>query len=318
MALTRDLVAIATAGTLLVGARFLRAEANDARATWSTTANEPYAPSPEAISYVSLGYRELTADLLWIRMLGYLGGHTDTASGIHGLVVAAAAADPNYPDVFTTGARAMRVADHGVDNAALQQAAEFIESGMAARPDDYELPELAGEIYVADLRTKDPVQKRAWQEHGAALLEKALRMPNASAEDATLVAWLRSTLGQHERAVRELREMMLITRDESAKRDMLAKLAELEQRDAHAVELEINAQRAEFEAAWNRDRPEVPEGVYVLLGPPHKPYIDFADLASDRDLVDNGTDEEPIEALDDEPGPRAPATPAAPVAPPAR
>lgn len=313
MKAARDLVVLATAGALLVGARWLRADASAERATWPSEDAAPYAPSPGAIPFVSLGYRELAADLLWIRMLGYLGGHADTAAGIHGLVVATAAADPSYPEVYTIGARAMRVADKGVDATALEQAAEFVQSGMAAHPDDYALPQLAGEIYIADLGTKDPARKRAWQEKGAALLEKALRMPGASAEDATLVAWLRSTLGQHERAVRELREMMLITKDAASKRDILAKLAELEQRDASAIELEIKTASAAFDAAWQRDRPEVPEGLYVLLGPKHKPYIDFGDLASDRDLLDVGEAEAELAPLVDEPS--APTAPLAGGAP---
>ncbi|MCE9574254.1 MAG: hypothetical protein K8W52_13990 [Deltaproteobacteria bacterium] len=298
MKAARDLIVLATAGALLAGSRWLRAEANEARAGWPAEESAPYAPSPGAVPFVSLGYRELAADLLWVRMLGYLGGHSDTAEGIHGLVVAAAAADPNFPEVYTIGARAMRVADKGVDATTLEEAAEFVQSGMAAHPDDYALPELAGEIYVADLDSKDPAQKRVWQEKGAALLEKALRMPGATAEDATLVAALRSKLGQHERAVRELREMMLVSKDAASRRDMLEKLAELEQRDASAVELEIKTAREAFETAWQRDRPDVPEGMYVLLGPPRKPYIDFADLASDRDLISAG-DEEVLEPLDD-------------------
>ena len=49
-------------------------------------ADEPYAPAPGTAPLVTLGYRELGADLLYLRLTGYFGGQENTANGIAALV----------------------------------------------------------------------------------------------------------------------------------------------------------------------------------------------------------------------------------------
>jgi hypothetical protein len=294
------LAALGAAAAALVGARVLRAVADGERASWPTTYDQPYAPSPEAAPFVALGYRELLADVLWGRMLGYLGGRHDTAAGVRALVEATAAADPHFWPVWETGARAMISAHHGVDRSTYLAAIALLEQGMKVFPDRYELPELAGTIYTVDLHTRDPAEKRRWEEQGALLIEKAIRMPDAPAGDATFATYLRTKLGQRERAVRELREMLLITDDRSARKEMLKKLAQLEARDQDAIEAEIHEDRARFATAWEHDRPELPPNMYILVGPRPLPYIDFTHLAVDRDLI--GSAPEPLPPIDYSPG----------------
>ncbi len=294
---------VASGLAALIAARELRVVAVGLRDDWPKTYDEPWAPSTSAAPFVSLGYREALADYLWVRAIGYFGGHGDTAQGVEALVRGIAALDPHFRRVWDWGARAMTMADHGVDQDTYLHSIDFLEQGMTVYPNDWHLPMLAGQTYVVDLQSKDPAQIRAWQEAGASLLEKAIRMPDAPADQATLATTLRTKLGQHDRAVRELREMILITDDASAKKEMITKLAALEQRDASALEAAIDDARKEFQSAWLRDRPEVPATIYVVLGPHPKPYIDFADLAADRDLV--GSEPEPLEPIDYDDAPAA-------------
>ena len=284
------------AGLALGGARGMRAVAADQRDAWPKTLTAPYAPTPAMVPYASLGFREAVADLLWIRMLGYLGGHNDTADGVTALVIATQAADPHFKRVYTDGVRAITSSHHDLTMAHKIRAAALAEEGMTYFPKDFDIADLAGTMYSVDLTTDDAAQKRAWREKGAMLLEKALRLPGATADDATYVAYLRSSLGQHERAVRELREMVLITNDEQSRREMIAKLAEMEQRDGNALQAALEDARREFEAAWQAQRPELPATIYVLVGPRPTPYIDFHALATDRDLV--GTAPDDLEAID--------------------
>ena len=219
------------------------------RDAWPKTLTAPYAPTPAMVPYSSLGFREAVADLLWIRMLGYLGGHNDTADSVAALVIATQAADPHFKRVYTDGVRAMTSSNHDLTMAHKIRAAALAEEGMTYFPKDFDIADLAGTMYSVDLTTDDAAQKRAWREKGAMLLEKALRLPGATADDATYVAYLRSSLGQHERAVRELREMVLITNDEQSRREMIAKLAEMEQRDGNA-----SRPRSKTRAASSRRR----------------------------------------------------------------
>ena len=264
-------------------------------------ADEPYAPAPEAAPMVTLGYRELFADLLFLRLKGYFGGSENTANGIAGLVEAIAALDPHDRPIYEWGARATTLASRGVDNAAFLRAIAILDTGARQFPDDWRLPFLAGEIYTQDLQTTDPAQRRAWDERGTLLTEEALRKPNAPAEAATWAATMRTRLGQHQRAVDGLREMLLVTDDASARQRLLAKLAELERTSANQLASELLEARHRFDAAWLADRPAVPPSIYVLIGRPLSPGFDLADLATGgRDLV--GT--EPIERaepLDDSP-----------------
>ena len=288
------LAGLAIAGLALAGARGLRAIAAAERDDWPTTYTAPYAPSPGMAPYVSLGQRELLADLLWIRMLGYFGGRKDTADGVASLVEATQAADPYFARVYTDGPRAIMSAHHGLEPSHMLRAAELAEKGTTYFPKDYEIADLAGTIYSVRLATDDPKQKRAWREHGAMLIERALRLPGAPAEDATFAAYLRTTLGEHERAVRELREMALITNDAASRREIAEKLAELEKRDANDLEVALADEKKAFDAQWQAERPELPATMYVMIGPRAKPYIDFHALATDRDLVDSSaSDDEP-------------------------
>jgi tetratricopeptide (TPR) repeat protein len=277
----------------LGGARIAR-EAAEQRAP-QVIADEPYAPTPQAAPMVALGYRELLADLLFLRLKGYFGGRENTANGVAGLVEAIAALDPQYRRIYEWGARAITLAGRGVDNRAYQRAIAVLDAGAQQFPDDWKLPYLAGEIYTQDLQTKDPAERRAWDERGTLLTESAIRKPNAPAEAATWAATMRTRLGQHQRAVDGLREMLLVTSDDKARARLLAKLADLEDTSANELAAEILEARHRFDAAWLAARPAVPASMYVLIGSPLAPAFDLADLATGgRDLV--GT--LPIERLE--------------------
>jgi hypothetical protein len=299
LAATSALIAALALGAARVAR--LAAEAEAPRAI----ADEPYAPTPGAAPMIALGYRELFADLLFLRLRGYFGGPDSTARGVAALVEAIVALDPRYQRIYEWGGRAITLASHGVDNAAHLRAIAVLEAGMAAFPDDWKLPYLAGEIYTQDLVTRDPAQRRAWDERGTLYTESAIRKPNAPAQAATWAATMRTRLGQHQRAVDGLREMVLVTTDDDARARLLAKLAELEQTSAHELAAELLDARHQFEARWLAERPAVPASVYVLVGPPLAARFDPAELATGgRELAGAQPIERPEPVADDD----APAT----------
>jgi hypothetical protein len=178
------------------------------------------------------------------------------------------------------------MAAHGVDNAALLRAIAVLDAGAQQFPTDWKLPYLAGEIYSQDLQTKDPAERRAWDERATLLTESAIRKPNAPAEAATWAATMRTRLGQHQRAVDGLREMLLVTDDEQVRARLLDKLAQLENASANELAADLLDARRRFEAEWLAARPAVPPTMYLLIGPHPSPSFDLADLATGgRDLV---------------------------------
>ena len=291
----KPIAGIAIALAALGGARVAR----EAAGSHEDVVDEPYAPSPSAAPIVCLGYREVFADLLWIRLTGYFGGRSSTANGVASLAEATVALDPRYRRVYEYGANAMTIAHDGVDQSTYHRAIALLEQGRAEFPDDWKIPFLAGEIYTQDLQTNDPAQRRAWDERGTLLTESAIRKPGAPVEAATWAAFMRTKLGQHDRAVQGLREMLLVTSDTSARQRLIDKLAELESSDAAEIAAETEEQRRQFESAWQHDRPTISPSMYVLLGPRLVPGFDMGDLATGgADLVGSAPVVEKLEPIE--------------------
>lgn len=276
-------VGLAIAAASLAGAHAAREGARQVDVERAEVA--PYAPSPAAAPILSGGYRELAADLFFVRLAGYFGGSGHTPEGLAALAEAIVALDPHYRRIYLWGAGAISAANTP-RRETLLRAIALLEAGARVFPDDWRMPNLAGQIYIADLQTDDPAQRRAWDDRGTRLLEAATRKPGAPASLAESIAILRTRLGQRERAVEGLRELLLITTDTKAREQIIKKLAELEDRDADLIAGEILEARRRFEAAHARDRPAVTPSLYLLLGPPLQPGFDLADLATGgRDIV---------------------------------
>jgi hypothetical protein len=291
----RALVAFLVAGTSIGAAHYVRGAAEDMRP--HDLADAPYAPSPAMAPIVSLGYRELTADVLWIRFVGYVGTFEADASAVGDVVEAIAALDPGYRRIYETGARAMAFAQTGVQQTTTLRAIAILEEGMARFPNDWKIPDLAGDMYIQDLVTTDPAQRRAWDERGVLLIESAIRKPGAPVAAATYAATMRTKLGQQERAIANLREMILITSDDYARQRMIDKLSKMIDANKDAVQAELDELRGEFMRAWRHDRPDLPPTLYVLVGPRRPAAFDLADLATGgRDL--RAPSPEPLEPLD--------------------
>jgi len=281
-------VAIALAG--FGGARAARSLARSEAPT--EHAAQPYAPTPGAAPFVTLGYRELGADLLFVRMVGYWGSPENSAQDIAALAEAVVALDPYFRRVYEIGAVAMTAAKSGVDNAVKLRAIALLEEGARRFPTNWRFPNIAGQIYLVDLETNDPAQRRAWDEKGALLLETAARKPNAPAEASIHAAVLQSKFGRKQRAIDSLREILLITSDENARTRVIEKLAELEHQDADEVAAELTLARRDFDRRWRAERPAVTPSLYVLIGKPPAPGFDLTDLATGgNDIVTLPTSE---------------------------
>jgi len=286
-------LAIAALGVAaLAGARLAREAAVEQNVV--AVEEPPYAPSPRLSPFVSLGYRELFADLLWVRLRGYFGGEQSTAAGVADLAMAVAASDPHFRPVYEKGALAITADRGNIDNVALRRALDLLDQGMRTYPDDWKLPLLAGQIYLIDMKTSDPAERRAWDEKGALLLESAVRKPSAPQTAATIAATVRTKLGQQERAVQNLRELAITTTNEESRKSLLLKIAELENTDVDAITIEIDADRRAFEKRWQAERPAISATNYVVIGPRLAPGFDLGDLATGgRDLIEAPPEELP-------------------------
>jgi hypothetical protein len=281
----RPIVALAVAGLAFTGARAARTVA-EGRQT-KEAASEPYAPSPAAAPYMSLGYREAIADALFVRLRGYFGDVHNTADGLAALCEAIVELDPRFGRIYDYCGNAMTlVVKHDIPQSIYHRALALVARGMDEFPNDWRLPNLAAQIYTQDLKTDDPKQRREWDEKATMLVESAIRKPGAPANLADWAAVMRTRFGQHERAVQGLRELILTTEDLSARKMLLERLAELEEENADAIAGELLEARNKFESVWKAERPAVPATWYVLLGPRLAPGFDMTTLATGgHDLV---------------------------------
>lgn len=292
---TALLVAAALAGS----ARLVGGHAQELRQRWPATIDPPWAPSPGAAPFLSLGYREALADLLWIRVLGYVGGDDDRASSTRQLVDAIVTLDPRFQRIYAWGGLAMSAIGTGATEGDYLGAIAVLERGAREFPDDYRIPLYAGQIYVTNLHSDDPAKTRAWQAAGARWLERAVRVPGAPKNMGTLAAHLRTKLGQRERAIRDLRELILYTNDPVVRAKLVKKAAELAGASSAAIDYELTVARRRFQDAWDAERPELPPTSYLLVGPPLPTFFALEDLAVERDLIGTDPPLEPLEPVGD-------------------
>ena len=290
----RVAVAVAVAALAFGGARFARVAAK--ADSPETKGAQPYAPSPSSAPFLSLGYREVLADAMFVRLRGYFGGSETTPEGVASLCEAIAALDPRFHRTYDYCGGALSffsLTQQNPDQAVLLRAIALLERGAREFPKDWRIPNLAGQIYTQDLVTNDPQQRREWDEKGLLLIESAIRKPGAPAQLQDWAAVMRTKYGQQQRAIRDLREVLLVTTDAKARKTLIARLAKLQEKNADEIASEIFVARQRFEREWKQNRSTIPATWYVLLGSRLMDSFDVAELATGgRDLVPSSSYED--------------------------
>lgn len=303
--LTYVAFAVAIAG--LGVSRVARVAATQARP--AEVVNTPYSLSKQSAPILALGYRELVADLMFVRLMVYFGSAENRGPAIATMAETITALDPQFARVYDFAAIAITSAAGGVDNPTRLRAIALLAEASRRFPMNWKYPMLAGQIYLVDLQTQDPAQRRDWDEKGAVLLETASRKPNAPASSALVAASLLTRFGQQQRAIDSLRELLLITSDDAARRNIIDQIAKLATENADEIGAELIGMRNAFEREWKRDRPTLPLTFFILLGPPPQPGFNLGELATGgRDVIGTETFER-LEPLTDEPPPSGPGSP---------
>jgi hypothetical protein len=295
------LLALAAAIACWSGGRLLAAQSLAERSTWPTGEDFVLLPTPELAPLVSLGYREAAADVTWARALVYYGATTAEGSDykyLEQFIDNVIALDPSFKRVYRWASYAVTYKQEKATPEEFLSSLKYLDLAMKRFPDDYEPFWIAGVRWSLDMKTEDPVQRQRNKEKGADLIERAIRKPNAPPDLATLAASLRSRLGQKDRAIRDLREMILLTENKKAQTKMIERLQSLRSEGDPDLAAEVLREKRRFAEDWQASAPWAPPTFFVLLGPKPSPVIDYETLANERDLV--GADEERTEAEDEE------------------
>jgi hypothetical protein len=281
------LIGLATGALLYVEALSTQLDLELARDVWPQSEDRVTVPPPR-VRALTGGFNEALADVAWAKTLVYYGGGMAQGSSladVDPLLMLVNALDPHFRRPYVWGAYATTFRQGGLKPEEVAASIAVLERGVQAFPEDWELQWILGLRYYLDMKSDDPAKQREYKELGAQHIERAMRLPNAPADLATLAATLRTDLGQKERALKELREMILNTTDETARARLLDRYAALASEGTASA---LAAAGKEFEQEWKATAPYAPPAMFVLIGPP-APVLSPAELA--RPAVDLPTDE---------------------------
>ena len=254
------------------------------RAAWPRTEERVLVPPPRVGRLLAIGYNELAADLAWSRLLVYYGSGLGKQSGLRDvepLLELVNALDPFFRRPYRWGAYATTYRTGPANQEEFRASIRVLERGVRAFPDDWELFWVLGLRHAYDLQSEDPAERRRWREQGADYMEKAMHMPEAPPDLPLDAASMRTRLGQTDRALRELGEMILSATDDATR----AKLAERYQAIAGSQPAGNQLRRAgqELFARWQADLPYVPTALWVLVGAPAPRAFDMRAILESQD-----------------------------------
>ncbi len=227
-----------------------------------------YLPPPDQLVMGSLGYRELLADLIWMKALIYFGSEIVHRGGVKNLYAytdAMLALDPHFKKVYRWVASAAIYRTGDVTNDDIRKAIAYLERGITVFPDDGDLAWDLGATYayeLAPMLVGDDERAEA-RRHGLVYLQLAALRGAGPAWLALSAAGQLSRLGKTEQAIKHLQDVYATISDDSMKQQVLARLGQL-RNASYAEAFQRTAQ--ELEAARMKNFPYVDPSLFMLLG----------------------------------------------------
>lgn len=173
-----------------------------------------YIPSGDALKAISAGFDDVTADLLWFRVIQYYGGFRQGDHGIEffeNLVDVVLELDPNFEDAYRFAAQVL-AEDMGRPSAGIA----LLERGMERRPSSWWLPFEAGFIeYTVNV---DEAAAAAW-------FQRAAETPGATEFPKRFAAFFAARAGDLEVSY-ELWRYIAATTDNESLREKAEKYVE--------------------------------------------------------------------------------------------
>jgi hypothetical protein len=212
-------VRTAAAALLIVAALAAQAGAQRAFETrWPRAGVEQflYLPSGRNTKALTLGFSNIAADVLWIRAVGYFGGHVVTDNEypwLFRILEQVTALDPPFTHAYLFGGTALALKSETVD-----ESMAMLSRGMKYYPGDWRYPMYLG--FNAFYNKHEP-------ERAAGLLFYAASLPGSPYYLPRLAASLLAKTGRVDAAIQMLEAMAEGTTDEGAKLLILHKIEDL-------------------------------------------------------------------------------------------
>jgi len=175
-----------------------------------------YLPKGQHLKLVSLGFRSILADALWIKAIGYFGGHNLTDREypwLYHILDQVTTLDPPFRQPYVFGGVVL-----SVESGTPAQSTALLRKGMTYHPGDWLLPFYAGFnsfYYFQDA------------ERAAAYLQVAATLPGHPEYLPRLAASLLTRAGRAEAAVRLLETVAENTEDRGTRRGIYRKIRDI-------------------------------------------------------------------------------------------
>lgn len=291
--ITTTVVVLAIAAAVGFGGDRLRRRADAMRAELQDPRENLYVPAPSVLERVSLGYRELAADLLWMRALVYFGQYFDAKHDVPWLeryIDGILALTPTWRGPYFWGASVITYQSGQLTDREARKSASYLERGLTRFPADPQMLFLLATRYLTDIEPTSPSEKTWMKLRGAELMADAARQPGAPAFWGTLAARVMSQEGRRELAIASLREQMLLADDETRRATYRKELAKLE---SEAAAAEAEAAGKAFVDGWKSTAPYASQSLFVLIGArrPGPPFDVDAVVSDPLRPVDDGLSE---------------------------
>lgn len=255
---------------LLVAVSALRATSFTANSNAQTPEDVYYLPAEEGVLVaMSLGYREVLADLLWMRALLYYNEslrHSTAASFVLNYANALSTLDPHFAPIYNLAGMVPFYLRVSTDPETQRRAVAYMVTGSDRLPEDGQLAWDTASTILYELL---PVfqgtdeERQAWRRTAARLSERALRLGAGPPWLAIDAGSLLSQLGESDRAVRVIEHRIALTNDPTERADLNVRLQRL-RAGAEAVLAEAEARA--HEAARASDYPYLDLDRYLVVG----------------------------------------------------
>ncbi len=279
---------LAIVAALIAAVVTLQDQALSQRAKFSSDEDILYLPRASALRALSLGHRELAADLVFIRGLIYFGSEmarskatgekTEHYKWLENYLETIVALDPLWKTPYRWAGVATMYDGRAITNPSVKRSNHFLEMGVQRFPSDWELPFMLGCNYLFELHTEDAAERATWRRQGAEWIRHAALVGGGPPWVPLLAATIMREEGQDEAAVRHLEEVYISTSDEKTRIEVRNRLLSLKSK----VDVErAEHQRKEFEDAWHKTLPYAPADLFVITGARRPPRLDLEYLARD-------------------------------------
>jgi len=227
---------------------------------------EPYyLPPAPVLRTLCFGYKELGADVLWLRTIGYFSDHISgdrQLSHLRRYLQATLSLDKHFKAIYRFGTTMLANRSVRPSNAQIMAAIALLERGHRLYPDEYRFPLMIGTFYITELHTTIEPLRRRWRREGADWVRRAALIGANIPWLPALAAKIYTEQGHQQLATRYLEELYLVTSDKKTRAQIAAKLKQARgqqlkelQKQAEAFEKERKASRLRF----------LPADLYALL-----------------------------------------------------